>query len=304
MEKEAKSRILVVGATGNLGKLLVRSSVSAGHSTFVLARDSAFYDRFKAKLLHSFAADGVTVLKGSLEDHGSMIEAIKMVDVVISAVSLKQVLDQKLLILAIKEAGCIKRFIPAEFGVDADKVQVIGMDYEFYEKKIEIRRFIENLDIPHTYICCNLFTRILLPNLVQQNPFKIFGDGNTKGVFVEDRDVANFTICTVDDSRSLNKTLHLRPNGNFCTMNDIVNMWEIRIGKKLEKEYVSEDQLLKNIQEIPYPKNMELIFIYSAFIKGDHTYFPIDSSSGLEGTEAYPSVKLTTVHEFINTLPL
>ncbi|KMZ64634.1 putative pinoresinol-lariciresinol reductase 3 [Zostera marina] len=304
MEKEAKSRILVVGATGNLGKLLVRSSVSAGHSTFVLARDSAFSDQFKAKLLHSFAADGVTVLKGSLEDHGSMIKAIKMVDVVISAVSAKQALDQKLLILAIKEAGCIKRFIPAEFGVDADKVQVIGMDYEFYEKKIEIRRFIENLDIPHTYICCNLFTRILLPNLVQQNPFKIFGDGNTKGVFVEDRDVANFTICTVDDLRSLNKTLHLRPNGNFCSMNDIVNMWEIRIGKKLEKEYVSEDQLLKNIQEIPYPKNMELIFIYSAFIKGDHTYFPIDPSSGLEGTQAYPSVKLTTVHEFINTLPL
>lgn len=72
--------------------------------------------------------------------------------------------------------------------MDPDKVQVIGMDYEFYEKKIEIRRIIENLCIPHTYICCNFFTSVLLPTLVQPglktlpvDKVKIFGDGNTKG---------------------------------------------------------------------------------------------------------------------------
>lgn len=81
----------------------------------------------------------------------------------------------------------------------------------------------------------------------KQNPKIIELDA---GVFVKDRDVANFTICTVDDPRSLNKTLYLRPNGNVCSMNDIVNMWETRIGKKLEKEYISEDELFQSIQGI------------------------------------------------------
>uniref|UniRef100_A0A453PCR1 Uncharacterized protein n=2 Tax=Aegilops tauschii subsp. strangulata TaxID=200361 RepID=A0A453PCR1_AEGTS len=45
---------------------------------------------------------------------------------------------------------------------------------------------------------------------------------------------------------------------------------------------------------------MDLIFIYSAFVKGDHTYFEIDSRS--EGTQLYPDVKYTTVSEYLDTL--
>lgn len=43
-----------------------------------------------------------------MQDEMNLIEAIKQVDVVICAVSSMQVLDQKLLIPAIKQAGCIK----------------------------------------------------------------------------------------------------------------------------------------------------------------------------------------------------
>jgi hypothetical protein len=49
--------------------------------------------------------------QGSLQDEASLLEAIKQVDVVICAVSSIQVLDQKLLISAIKQAGCIKVFM-------------------------------------------------------------------------------------------------------------------------------------------------------------------------------------------------
>jgi len=45
---------------------------------------------------------------------------------------------------------------------------------------------------------------------------------------------------------------------------------------------------------------MDLIFIYSAFVKGDHTYFEIDLLS--EGTQLYPHVKYTTVGEYLDTL--
>ena len=51
-------------------------------------------------------------------------------------------------------------------------------------------------------------------------------------VFVSEVDAAAFTIKTIDDPRTLNKTLYLRPCGNVCSMNDLVEMWEGKIEKK------------------------------------------------------------------------
>ncbi|PIA52708.1 hypothetical protein AQUCO_01000523v1 [Aquilegia coerulea] len=305
---EDKSRILIIGVTGNLGFHLANKSIEAGHPTYGLVREIAFSIPHKSQLLQTLTNAGAKLIKGSLEDLPSLIEAIQQVDVVICAVSAKQVLDQKLLIKAIKQSGCIKRFIPSEFGLDPDKVQISDLDYDFYSRKAEIRRLVEAYGIPHTYISCNFFTSYLLPSLVQpglksppKDKVSIFGDGNTKAVFVKEIDVATFTISTVDDPRTLNKVLYLRPPGNVYSMNELVDIWENKIGKKLERVYIPEEQVLKSIQETPHPNNMELVFIYSAFIKGDQTYFDIDSC-GLDGTKLYPHVKYTTISDYLATL--
>ncbi|XP_074572789.1 putative pinoresinol-lariciresinol reductase 3 [Curcuma longa] len=302
------SKVLVIGATGRLGQQLVKASLAAGHPTFILVREIASPRAERSLLLRSFANSGVTAIKGSLQDYTSLLEAVKQVDVIICAVPSSEVLQQRLLIHVIKEAGCIKRFIPSEFGADPDKVQILGMDYDFYEKKAEIRRCIEKEDLPHTYICCNFFQRSLLPSLAQpglkappRDKVHIFGEGNIKAVFVDEKDVATFTICAIGDSRTLNKTVYLRPPGNVCSQNELVEAWEVKMGKKLAKDYVTEEQLLRSIHETPYPNNMDLIFIYSAFVKGDHTYFGIDSSS-LDGSKLYPHVRCKTVDEYLGTL--
>ncbi|XP_044403993.1 probable pinoresinol-lariciresinol reductase 3 isoform X1 [Triticum aestivum] len=340
-EEAARSRVLVVGATGRLGGSLVRASLAAGHPTFALIRPHHFALPDSAPL-KPLAAAGATILKGSLDDYPSLLEAVRQVDVVICAVPTKHALEQKPLIRAIKEAGCVKRFIPAEFGVDHTKVQICDMDHGFYEKKAEIRRLIESEDIPHTYIYCNFLMRYLLPSLVQpgldappRDEVTIFGGGDTKGlvilllsnllsdtwnvkcffhvlffslkedfvsagIFVEEGDVAKFTVCTIEDPRTLNMTLYLRPPGNIYSLNELVSLWETKINKCLKKIHITEEQLLKNIQNAPFPLKMDLIFIYSAFVKGDHTYFEIDSRS--EGTQLYPDVKYTTVSEYLDTL--
>ncbi|KAJ6795629.1 putative pinoresinol-lariciresinol reductase 3 isoform X2 [Iris pallida] len=305
---EGKSRILVIGATGRLGQELVRCSLGSGHPTFALVREPNFTDPHKSLLLRSFSAAAVTLLKGSLNDYESLVDAVKRVDAVICAVPSKQVMEQKLLVRAIKEAGCIKRFVPSEFGADPDKVQILDMDHDFYKRKAEIRHLIESEGIPYTYVCCNFFMRYLLPSLVQpglntppRDKIKIFGDGNAKAVFVQERDVAAFTISAIDDPRTLNKVLYLRPAGSVVSMHELAEMWETKIGKKLEKVHISEEELLRSIKETPFPSNMDLIFIYSAFVKGDHTYFSIDTS-GLDGTKLYPHVRHTTVSEYLDTL--
>lgn len=130
-------------------------------------------------------------------------------------------------------------------------------------------------------------------------------------------------------------------------MNELVEIWEEKISKKLEKNYVSEEELLMKIKgiptiwnfglsmlwlairlsvnfsrsfgtdlgyisflflafselfcfisETPYPDNMEMVFIYSAFVKGDQTYFDVE----LEGARLYPHIKYTTISEFLETL--
>lgn len=63
-----------------------------------------------------------------------------------------------------------------------------------------------------------------------------------------------------------------------------------------------QERLLSCVAETPYPENMVMVFIYSAFVKGDQTYFDIDSSGGVEGTQLYPQMRYTTISEYLNTL--
>lgn len=65
---------------------------------------------------------------------------------------------------------------------------------------------------------------------------------------MKERDVAAFTIKAVDDPRALNKVVYLRPPGNVYSMNELVELWETKIGKKLEKTFVSEQELLARVK--------------------------------------------------------
>ena len=67
-------------------------------------------------------------------------------------------------------------------------------------------------------------------------------------IFNKEEDIGTYTIRAVDDPRTLNKVLYIRPPRNIYSFNDLVSLWEKKIGKTLEKEYILEDQLLKNIQ--------------------------------------------------------
>ncbi|OMO87544.1 hypothetical protein CCACVL1_08934 [Corchorus capsularis] len=173
-----KSKILIIGATGYIGKFIVEASVKEGHPTFALVRQTS----------------------GDLYDHESLVKAIKQVDVVISALGdIKHLADQVKIIAAIKEAVNVKRFFPPK---------------------------------------------------------------------------------------------------NIYSLNELVALWEKLIGKTLEKTYVTEEQLLKQIQEAPFPENTYLAIFHSNFVKGDQTNFEIDPSSfGVEASVLYPDVKYTTVEE-------
>ncbi|KAI9180817.1 hypothetical protein LWI28_008409 [Acer negundo] len=303
----SKSKILFIGGTGYIGKYVVKASILAGHPTFVLVRESTLLSDSRAQVIGTFKSLGVHFVFGDLYDHKSLVEAIKRVDVVISTVGLDQLPDQDKIIAAIKEAGNVKRFFPSEFGNDVDRVHAVETVKTAFAIKANIRRAVEAEGIPYTYVSSNLFSGYFLPTLAQpeavappRDTVTILGDGNPKAIFNKEEDIGTYTIRAVEDPRTLNKILYIRPPGNIYSFNDLVSLWEKKIGKTLERTYVSEEQLLKNIQEAAVPLKLILSIGHSVFVKGDHTNFEIEPSFGVEASDLYPDVKYSSVDEFLN----
>nr|AFK37526.1 unknown [Lotus japonicus] len=243
---------------------------------------------------------------GDIHDHQSLVKAIKQVDVVISTVNHAQVADQFKIISAIKEAGNVKRFFPSEFGFDVDRKQGPVMAKAIFESKSKIRRAIEAEGIPHTYVVANILARHFLPTQPELRAIAapldkvvIFGDGNLKGTFNPEEAIATFTIRTVDDPRTLNKVLYIRPPANTISYNDLVSLWEKKTGKTLERVYIPEEQVLKLIQESSYPINIALSICHAAYLCQDYINIEIEPSLGYEASDLYAEVKYTTVDGFL-----
>ena len=80
----------------------------------------------------------------------------------------------------------------------------------------------------------------------------LFG-GYYVAVFVDEDDVAAYTIKAIDDPRTLNKTVYVRPPENILSQRQIIEMWEKLTGKKLDKSSISAEEFLvsmKGNQEI------------------------------------------------------
>ncbi|KAF6984834.1 hypothetical protein CFC21_002784 [Triticum aestivum] len=214
MASDGKSKILVIGATGYIGRHVVAASARLGHPTLALVRDAAPSEPAKAQLLKTFQDSGVTLLTGDLHDHGSLLIAVKAADVGISTLGSMQIADQTKLIAAIKEAGNVKRFFPSEFGLDVDRTGAVEPAKSIFALKAGIRRAVEAEGIPYTYVVANYFAGYSLPTIGQvlspappTDSVVILGDGETKVVFVDEADIGTYTVLAADDPRAENKVL-------------------------------------------------------------------------------------------------
>ncbi|KAA8521236.1 hypothetical protein F0562_011927 [Nyssa sinensis] len=192
----AKSKVLVVGGTGCIGRKIVQTSLAQGHITYVLQRAEIGLDIDKLQILLSFKEQGARLIEGSFSDHQSLV-TVKQVDVVICTMSVVHfrshyILEQLKLVEAIKQAGNIKRFLPSEFGMDPARMgDAIEPGRVTFDDKMIVRKGIEDAKIPFTYVSANCFAGNFVGNLSQiaihpsltppKDKVCIFGDGNVKG---------------------------------------------------------------------------------------------------------------------------
>ena len=67
-------------------------------------------------------------------------------------------------------------------------------------------------------------------------------------IYVSEDDIATYTIKTIDDPRTLNKTLYLRPPQNILSQREVVQIWEKLIGKELNKSSLSKEEFLATMK--------------------------------------------------------
>ncbi|GMY29604.1 isoflavone reductase homolog [Fagus crenata] len=307
----AKSKVLVVGGTGYIGRRIVRASLAEGHITYVLQRRELGFDIDKLQMLLSFKNQGARLIEGSFSDHQSLVDAVKQVDVVICTMSgvhfrSHNILLQLKLVDAIKQAGNIKRFLPSEFGTDPARMgHALEPGRVTFDEKMTVRRAIEDAKIPYTYVVANCFAGYFAANLSQtetllppKEKLNIYGDGNVKVVYMDEDDVGLYTIKTIDDPRTLNKTLNIRPPENILSQRELVEKWEKLSGKELQKISISEKDWIASMKGLDLAGQVGVTHFYHFFYEGCLTNFEI-GEEGEEASKLYPDVKYTRMDEYL-----
>ncbi|KAL5555157.1 hypothetical protein UlMin_037393 [Ulmus minor] len=295
----AMSKILIIGATGYLGKYMVKASLSAGHSTFVYIRPiNPNADPSKLQLIKEFESLGVNVFQ-----HNKLVLALQQVDVVISTLAVPQHLEQLKLIEAMKDAGNIKRFIPSEYGNEVDRVSGLPPFEALLENKRKIRRATEAAGISFTYVSANSFSAYFVDYLLHphenRDEVTVYGTGQAKVVLNYEEDVVAYTVKAATDERVANRVIIYRPQGNIITQLELISSWEKKTGRILKRTHVPEEEIIKLSETLPFPENIPVAILHNIFIKGDQMSFEL-TEKDLEASMLYPHYKYTSVDSFLD----
>ena len=302
------SPVLIIGSTGFIGRFVTEACLDSGRPTYLLVR-SGLTSHFKSTVINSFQEKGATIVHGSMDDEDLVEKFLRelKIEIVISAVGGKNILGQLKLVEVIKAIGTIKRFLPSEFGHDIDRADPVEPGLTMYDEKRKVRRAIEKAGIPYTYICCNSIAAwpyhdnthpadVLPPT----DCFHIYGDGSVKAYFVAGTDIGKFTIKSMDDIRTLNKSVHFRPPSNLLNINELATLWEQKIGRTLPRVTITEDDLLDAAREMRIPESIVASFTHDIFIKGCQINFSIEEPEDVDVGSLYPDVRFRTIDECFN----
>ncbi|KAK3037646.1 hypothetical protein RJ639_030423 [Escallonia herrerae] len=107
---------------------------------------------------------------------------------------------------------------------------------------------------------------------------------------MDEDDIGTYTAKALDDPRTLNKTLYLRPPENILSQRQLVEKWEKLSGKILEKVEVSAEEFLASMEGMDYAQQAGMGHFYHIFFEGCLTNFGI-GEEGEEAFDLYPECK-------------
>ncbi len=230
--------ILIVGASGRLGSVVVRHLLAQGKSFRVMTRNPLGLAHLKQQ--------GVEIVSGDLRDRASLASACQGVEQVLAAA---HALDGKgdnnprtvddmgnrHLIDAAKAAG-VKHFI---------FVSVQGASpaspLEFFRIKYRTEEYLRASGLSFTILrpgaYMELWAQLIGQPIREQGKTTIFGRGNNAINFVSVQDVARFVRIALDDPRARNVVIEVGGPENL-TMNQVAEIFERASGRQAKKRHI------------------------------------------------------------------
>ncbi len=238
------SSVLVAGATGYLGSEICRQLILKNKHVKGLVRATS-----DANKVAQLKASGVETIEGDLKDKDSLRNALHGVSAVISTVSSTLSRQEGDSIQTVDDEGQINLIDAA---VDAGVTQFIYISFcelgecPLQTAKRKVEKHLSESGLHYTILQPTYFMEVWLsPVLGFDYPnakASIFGEGKNKVSWIAIKDVAAFSVDSLDNPAAKNRIIELGGPEALSPL-EVVNIFEAAKGKKFELQFVPEEAL-------------------------------------------------------------
>jgi len=249
--------VLIAGATGSLGKQIAEAFLNKKIFEVKILIRPNIQDEKKQQLLNELKSKGAVLVEGALDDVNSLKKVLLGVDLVVSALSGPALgAEQINLIRASKEAG-VKRFAPSEYGLDIEAPKQNGIDVPMFGSKIAAREELRKLNLEYVILETGLFNEYIVPLCgfdLEKGVVKFGGSGHQKFSTTLISDIAKVVPDISTHPNAGNKKVNIQ--GDLVTIEELIQLAETILGKKLERNQITAEQLKAQIasEQVPFVK--------------------------------------------------
>ena len=231
--------ILVAGATGMVGGMIVDGLLARGQRVRALVRS--------AKSAEIFQARGVDTAPGDFKDRASLDRACVGAEVVITTANSasrggsdtpESVEEQGNcnLIDAARAAGVRQFVFVSALGSD------LNSPVPLLRGKAIAEQYLRESGLTHTILMPNLYLEILCPNIVGRaaqagQPVTLIGEGRRQHSMISAADVAAFAVAAAGNERAYNRVLVVG-GPEAVSWHDVIAAHERVQGRRIEVRYL------------------------------------------------------------------
>jgi uncharacterized protein YbjT (DUF2867 family) len=307
---EIPRRVLLIGASGRLGRHVVDALIEKGHHVVALVRPLAQANSVRRQLLDRFLRVGVEIVEGSLEDEECLARACRDADAVVSCVDHRpdRLQLQANLARAAGRYRRVKRIVPSQFGIDSRLYGEAKVDHG--DLKRQMQSVFTDCGTAITFVHTNGLAAEWVGSLGQlglsqppREEVEVYGRGTVRFSTVAPQDAARYVVRTLFDPRTADKHVAIVPPENLLTQHELIDLWEAKSGTMLRRRTVSAEALDARIAELASdptsrPQLAMAQLVRAAWIDGLGDGRRLPDALGL--IELYPELGYVRASEYLD----
>ncbi|KAI1207153.1 NAD(P)-binding protein [Annulohypoxylon truncatum] len=276
MITQLPSKILIIGATGGIGKYITNAIVSAepriGRQISIFTSQATATSPAKQDLLFSWKSKGASIITGDLNNSDDIKKAYSGVDTVISCLGRNVLASQIELLKLAEESNDVQWFFPSEYGTDIE-YDASSKDEKPHQTKLRVREFIREhvKRVKCTYVVTGPYLDMYLTLIptgedaggydVKSKRAVIVGSGDEKVGLTTMPDVGKLVVAALrHPDASMGKVLKVQ--SLVTTPNAILEEFERQTGTKWTVDHTTNEKL-REVEKEKWDANNPLAALYT-----------------------------------------